>query len=858
RMIDSIVAVYRNPTLSLDTARVSLPVNFTVPTGDVCELIIASCPENYDGDTITVSNSTMALATDIFACTRTRTTDEAVLTGTPFRLSVNGNPAYGEGNIFKLPEPLPLQPGITSIHIETEYHFRETNTGDIVDTTISNNTFYIHRVNSADIPNGFDLHCRNFPQMSIRHKGNIVNEVSELYDTLEVHFVPGSVINDSLEIELTNVLGSKDHEVVTMSLQSDGTWVGTFVRQLDDTATLEDGVLQHRLNDSLIALYRNPKIPLETVRVSVPVSIMGSGDLCELIIATSPKSYNGDTIVVPSSVVAFSTAIITSNLGNSGSSKDLTPKIISVNGEDARNIGGGMFKLAEPYPLMPELTRLEIDLHYLYKDAVTGHDQDTIISTHLYVLRSDEEELPVGFNMNCWNRSDLTLRYQGTEINTIIDDMDTLELHLSPINIRHDSVIIDVVNSKSDYDSETFDLSELDDDNWSTFFTREIDPKPTQNDGVFQHTPKDSLIAVYRNPKIPLDTIRISIPINTNRLISVKNAAYYDNSGDGFVDSVFIKLDYPLSSKEAELFASWLVLPSHRDLVIDSVFYREGGIALNINEQGSTFPVTAVTDEDFIIVNEGIFKEGGYFKTDTVNVTDKIAPVIIDIALSMMGENEDTLTVTFSENVTESFCNNPISFSTAEGEKYSFNLRVQKIKGETVKFIVEDIGNGIDLVSKNDTAWINSNSCVFDLEGNIQDNPFNRRAALNLRLPSYGIETIALNNPFNPDKSHIDPFFRSFFHSSENVGLILVAKPDRNIRHAKLYGTVSIYDVVKNPIILDKPLVFDENEKSLYFLWNGRNSRGREVASGTYMAVMEIKDNYGLNEKVLIRIGVNK
>jgi hypothetical protein len=73
-----------------------------------------------------------------------------------------------------------------------------------------------------------------------------------------------------------------------------------------------------------------------------------------------------------------------------------------------------------------------------------------------------------------------------------------------------------------------------------------------------------------------------------------------------------------------------------------------------------------------------------------------------------------------------------------------------------------------------------------------------------------------------------------------------------------LTGTLSIYDVVGNPVVKDKAMVFDLITRRLYFVWDGRNSDGRKTAVGTYLGVIEISDKKGVKTIKKMLLGVKR
>ena len=51
-----------------------------------------------------------------------------------------------------------------------------------------------------------------------------------------------------------------------------------------------------------------------------------------------------------------------------------------------------------------------------------------------------------------------------------------------------------------------------------------------------------------------------------------------------------------------------------------------------------------------------------------------------------------------------------------------------------------------------------------------------------------------------------------------------------------------------------------EKDGKLYYVWNGCNSKGRKVSTGTYVAILSMTDNQDppVSRKQTIRIGVKR
>jgi len=88
---------------------------------------------------------------------------------------------------------------------------------------------------------------------------------------------------------------------------------------------------------------------------------------------------------------------------------------------------------------------------------------------------------------------------------------------------------------------------------------------------------------------------------------------------------------------------------------------------------------------------------------------------------------------------------------------------------------------------------------------------------------------------------------------------VIVAEPDRVFRESlDLEGTVSIYDVVHNPVIQKKKMLFDSGKNRLYFVWDGNNYNGRKTGTGTYLAIVKVKDRSGKEITRQLNLGIKR
>jgi hypothetical protein len=121
---------------------------------------------------------------------------------------------------------------------------------------------------------------------------------------------------------------------------------------------------------------------------------------------------------------------------------------------------------------------------------------------------------------------------------------------------------------------------------------------------------------------------------------------------------------------------------------------------------------------------------------------------------------------------------------------------------------------------------------------------------------------VAVNNPLSVDSKVPDAIKTEFISAKlENKirdnSMILAVIPESNtVGAGNVRGSVTIYDVVKN-VVVDNKKMIPVNGR-LYFFWDGTNTHGRQVGTGTYMAIFTISGADGKMQNRLLRIGVKR
>ncbi|NLD98790.1 MAG: hypothetical protein GX640_02855, partial [Fibrobacter sp.] len=342
--------------------------------------------------------------------------------------------------------------------------------------------------------------------------------------------------------------------------------------------------------------------------------------------------------------------------------------------------------------------------------------------------------------------------------------------------------------------------------------------------------------------------------------VMISEAIYFDDNADGFIDKIILRYTGILNFANLDIVTGAILLPPARNLSIENVNIIDSSIVLIVRE-GNLVPQTAVTKADRIVVSSRDLGEDGILMAGTVIATDSMAPVLISAQLEWYGPDRNTLNVTFSEPVNTVYSLSPFIFRKPEGGQYSVSLRnPTQTSGNRFSGQVVSVSNGYQLGTE-DSLWINAVEQVHDLNHCYQDNPRNRRIPLTTNY-HFTMRFLAENNPFQEGKRPIPAIVSETYTTNSlpvpDDGLIIIVEPDRKLNtEIPFEATISIYDVVQNPVILKKKMVLDRQRNRLYYIWNGANYNGRKVGSGTYSAVIKVKGN-GTTVTKILRVGVKR
>jgi len=521
------------------------------------------------------------------------------------------------------------------------------------------------------------------------------------------------------------------------------------------------------------------------------------------------------------------------------------PTIMKLNGVVSTTYSDSSFKFNNDFAISTDTTKFTLEVTWRMIDAESGSAYDSSATTGFKIVRSSKVKQPSEGYLECWER-DLILQYNGKPINAINETMNKLEVVFTTNSDRYKTVRVDITHKSGSSRDTLWNMPLTENDaGFSGFFDREIGtPK---RDNILQHADPDSIIIIYRNPDNPLDTIRKAYPFAISKILKFPAAYYYDKDADGKVDSIFIEVEGAVNQEDLEKLKSSITLPGPRKFKLNSISIAKGGIALDVTEQNNEIK-TYVSPTDIIAVNSGSLPAGGLIEGNIINVQDRVAPVLM--SGTFFSDKQDSLQVEFSEPVDHFSSKQPILFSHG-GKTYNVSLAENGIfsKERFYTSKVSSVQSGF-AITDGDLIWINPDAKIGDTLDVKQLNPENRKVPIRVREAEYDITVRTVNNPMKPDEpippkvaTLLEEMSKKMNIEVPKSGITIVVEPKGDIKtriKMKAKG-FNVYDVVKHLVKKDIVGVFDDESQKLYFVWDGKNENKRKVGTGTYTAVIQIE-----------------
>jgi hypothetical protein len=555
----------------------------------------------------------------------------------------------------------------------------------------------------------------------------------------------------------------------------------------------------------------------------------------------------------------------------------IVPATLTVNGQSSNAwvAADSTFTFGSLFPLIAEVTPFNVQLINAQKEAITSSFK---VQTQAGLGRNWRTP----YDVKLWDRTIVFQTTAGATVTTISRSMDAFQVRFDfdpgDANYTYKTASIEISNTNSTVrDRVVVNLTK----GAGNFFTGQVNrvvaatANPTNN--ILEHAAVDTFIAVFRNsetPKLPLDTLRVSIPVVISPNAVVLNAATKDNNGNGYIDAINITFDNDtsvLSSATTGFSVRYgaVVLP------VTGVERTPGGSVrqwrLLIGEPTGAALATAslqtswtptLTLTDFARINNG-----------TIICVDSCPPVIYRVIKVITDANKrttDSVKVMFSEKIygstggqfNISMNQPPNTFSVWWGntDVSADSLLVgintfNRIATDSVLYFM--MSNDKDLGAQN---WMNIKTASIL----IRDKPGNTPTSKNRKVP-VELQTISIiktfPNPATATKRQINigeditievvkPGEKSKAKQivlvEKNGGAIIsiegIIIPPPNTGTVTL--TMKIYDVAGNSVnYIRSDDLFGASAipgTSIYLYWNGFNFQKMKVAPGVYRAVVYV------------------
>jgi hypothetical protein len=404
------------------------------------------------------------------------------------------------------------------------------------------------------------------------------------------------------------------------------------------------------------------------------------------------------------------------------------------------------------FPLQKGITPFNLNcLVHLKKDSLDANgnvisttEKDTTLKINFNVTVGPGITIPDSMTLRWWGRyialfnnsdsvifadatmKNLQARFKGYKVDTVFGYKD-VDL---------------IISSKIRGDRDSFRLA-AQGDQFVSDLKIAVASAPVPNNGTIELAPQDSIVMEYRNPYLPLDTIRKVIPFSESIIYHVTGAVYFDRTADGHVDEMFIGIAGDRLEKVYTQIVNALTLPAIRMLTKGAPTVVPGGIKLPVTE-GAPDIRTYILPEDFVEVKDTVkLPEDNVLAPCKVTIIDSIAPVVMSAMLidSVKPTSKDELIVDFSEDIKSGAATKPFVF-IKQGTNANFGgvLEPKSGSGKTWNWFIKTLDGGNSIV-EDDSLRISEKAdmLIADNQTNAQINPANLKRPIKVKKIPDGI-----------------------------------------------------------------------------------------------------------------------
>lgn len=332
-----------------------------------------------------------------------------------------------------------------------------------------------------------------------------------------------------------------------------------------------------------------------------------------------------------------------------------------------------------------------------------------------------------------------------------------------------------------------------------------------------------------KNRKVEIEIIRPSIEIE------LKEIVFIDPKGFGYPTLVKIDNSHTLNedSKPSfeKVFSNYLEEIEGRELEVDSTYWDGKELYLICSQNNDDLIKTIVSNEDRCIIDEIIeLSQNVWLPTQVIEPKDSMAPVLLwAICIdSIATDSISHLHMRFSEEIDDpgGFSNKaPYLFRKESNifpvDLYNKNFKISELKTVPNDALESEFWKDLDSVRINPEFEISDGNTKQLSEENRMVKLQHVKIAPPLELE---LKT-TLITPDEPESYIIVSPLNKLSLGSDN----------------KIEGTITIIDNVGNHVIKDHELEYNKEYKYAILKWDGKNDAGRDVGSGLYPVIADIK-----------------
>jgi hypothetical protein len=855
-------------------------------SSEVCDFTFTACPESFNGDTIVVPEQIVALSSSIKACS---TTISSSITGSSLPPSImfvidHSGSMTGTGGDGKSNDPTGSRFTVVNSFLDSIYK-KQPNAE--VGVTVFNEHLFFDKSTSAY----FSTYLNTLPTTYDGEPNQAYLKMLKLNQTYGTK--KGiDVIKDVLATKDSTYNGNK---FVTLVNQPSFKFAVSTNINVGFIAAKD--AMKSAVNpaERQFVIFFSDGEPQGTNQAGLPINDFQKG-------TGMPTTFT--VYFTPNNNAPTSIQTMTQNIRNNGYSStnpksnlwaiqtnhdallnllmDNVIKTILISGDPNSMVINGItsitatdtsFVFSDRFPLSATspTTPFNATIKYKFTDPQTNKTRDSSIVLNFVVKRSKNATLPNYLEKNCWTQPVMNFYYNGTKISEATEEMSQLQIRLS----SEQTLSSVSVGLKTSLESMPINLQSTTTD-WQGNFLRATNTKAI-NDNILQHISGDSIIAIYRNPKIPLDTVRIAIAVRAQAAGIPVTAILRDTSGDGKID----KIDLSWTVDTVTLIPN---LPDVKDFLQTATIKTTGGSTITLNPRS----LIKTGDRSLAIIlneNSGSGLETGWTSAD-IKLTDVVMTLqgnsfyiseiidgsgpVISRAVYYPGSGaqpRDTLKVILSEPVN---CATLTSSSPEQAFKYKGNDNniltnstflancTQEYVSE-VKIILNQQSSGKVKPVEDSLGILSGTRKIVDNKGNYSTSP--RNVVIEWGVKN-DINIAVTNNPFTPGTplnlpTEVSSIYGSLLNGKSGTIIAinslkpLEKHPDGN------FGSACIYDAVGNLVKSNLPIKQASKASTYGVVWDGTNMNNRIVGNGTYLMMFTTKSE-GNTQKQKVKIGIKR